>query len=169
MATQLHTALRGARKKRRATTNPHACPHDHEIDEWQIRHHTHKSVAQQELSLSPRIAHACTQPPSANSHFKISFTLATKAQQKNVVGEVDMPQRREAQRKFWSVWCVWHWSDCSWTLLPAAAVSGLCQPPPPSMTDLVLGGSDPPPSMTDLVLGGSDPPPSMTDLALGGR
>ena len=40
--------------------------------------------------------------------------------------------------------------------------------PPPSMTDLVLGGSDPPPSMTDLVLGGSDPPPSMTDLALGG-
>ena len=28
MATQLHTALRGARKKRRATTNPHACPHD---------------------------------------------------------------------------------------------------------------------------------------------
>ena len=41
-------------------------------------------------------------------------------------------------------------------------------PPPPSMTDLVLGGSDPPPSMTDLVLGGSDPPPSMTDLALGG-
>jgi hypothetical protein len=85
-----------------------------------------------------------------------------------VVGEVDMPQRREAQRKFWSVWCVWHWSDCSWTLSPAAAVSGLCQPPPPSMTDLVLGGSDPPPSMTDLVLGGSDPPPSMTDLALGG-
>ena len=26
---------------------------------------------------------------------------------------------------------------------------------------------DPPPSMTDLLLGGSDPPPSMTDLALG--
>ena len=148
MATQLHTALRGARKKRRATTNPHACPHDHEIDEWQISHHTHKSVAQQELSLSP-----CIRPcMHATSICKFSLQnfihFSRKGTAKNVVGEVDMPQRREAQRKFWSVWCVWHWSDCSWTLLPAAAVSGLCQPPPP-----------PPPSMTDLVLGGSDPPP----------
>ena len=40
--------------------------------------------------------------------------------------------------------------------------------PPPSMTDLVLGGSDPPPSITDLVIGGSDPPPRMIDLVLGG-
>ena len=32
-----------------------------------------------------------------------------------------------------------------------------------------LGSCRLPPSMTDLVLGGSDPPPSMTDLALGGR
>ena len=73
------------------------------------------------------------------------FTLAAKAQQKNVVGEVDMPERREAQRIFWRVWCVWHRSNCSWTLSPAAAVSCLCQPlPPPS----------PPP-----------PPPRMTDFA----
>ena len=52
--------------------------------------------------------------------------------------------------------------------LGGGARNGDTPDPPPSMTDLVLGGSDPPPSMTDLVLGGSDPPPSMTDLVLGG-
>ena len=64
--------------------------------------------------------HACTQPRSANSPFKISLERQRHSKKMCVVGEVDMPQRREAQRKFWSVWCVWHWPDCSWTLPPAA-------------------------------------------------
>ena len=70
-----------------------------ELDEWQIRHHTHKSVAQQELSLSPRIR-PCMHATSICKFSLQNFTLAAKAQQKNVVGEVDMPQRQEAQRNF---------------------------------------------------------------------
>ena len=99
----------------------------------------HTTVAQQELSLyalslslslSPRIR-PCMHASSICKFSLQNFVhFSRKGTAKNVVGEVDMPQRREAQRKFWSVWCVWHWSDCSWTLLPAAAISGLCQPPP---------------------------------------
>ena len=106
MATQLHTASRGTRKKRRATTNPHACPHDR---------CTARALSLS-LSLSPRIR-PCMHASSICKFSLQNFVLfSRKGTAKNVVGEVDMPQRREAQRKFWSVWCVWHWADCSWTL-----------------------------------------------------
>ena len=151
-----NVACRPARERNAAPPQTHMRVHTTiKLDEWQIEcHHTHKSVAQRELSLSLRIR-PCMHATSICKFSLQSLTLAAKVQQKNVVGEVDMPQRREARRKFWSVWCVWHWADCSWTLSPAAAVSCLCQPlPPPSPPPA------PPPRMTDFAWcwGGQTPP-----------
>ena len=56
-----------------------------ELDEWQIRHHTHKSVAQQELSLSPSAhttMHARNLHLRANSPFK--FSLERQRQSKKM-------------------------------------------------------------------------------------
>ena len=45
---------------------------------------------------------------------------------------------------------------------------GGCQPPPPSKSLLLLGGSDPPPSKSVLLLGGVDPPPRKSDVLIWG-